>query len=322
MPEPDAVQADTTYQFSVSDVDNSSSESDSSINSEEDSHITNIRDDWSEWAITFNVPHATLSALLTILRRSDIDLPKDHRTLLSTPRLCDVKSLAGGTYCHIGVANGIHSTLSGSSVDLDNCDTLTLRVNVDGIPLSRSSTTNLWPLLCTIQELSGNDPFVVGVFSGTTKPSSVNEFLFDFIQEMKVLNVDGVLHDAKLYTIVLDAFICDAPARALLKCTKGHNGYHACERCTQSGVYTEGRMTFPEVTAPARTNVAFDELRDEEHHLTVSPLRELEIGCVSNFVLDYMHLVCLGVVRKLIFLWLKGPLKCRMPASLLTVVST
>ena len=81
-------------------------------------------------------------------------------------------------------------------------------------------------------------------------------------------------------------------------------------------------MTFPEVTAPARTNVAFDELRDEEHHLTVSPLKQLEIGCVSMFVLDYMHLVCLGVVRKLIFLWIRGPLKCRMPASLLTVVST
>ena len=77
LPERDAVQADTTCQFSVSDVDNSSSESDSSINSEEDSHSTNILDDLSEWAITFNVPHATLSALLTILRRSDIDLPKD-----------------------------------------------------------------------------------------------------------------------------------------------------------------------------------------------------------------------------------------------------
>ena len=43
------------------------------------------------------------------------------------------------------------------------------------------------------------------------------------------------------------------------------------------------------------------------------------------FVLDYnniMLLVCLGVVRKLILLWIKGQLKCRMPASLLTVVST
>ena len=92
-------------------------------------------------------------------------------------------------YCHIGVANGIHSKLSGSSVDLDNCATLTLHVNDDGIPLSRSSTTHLWQSLATIQELSGTDPFVVGVFSGTTKPYFVNDFLFDFIQEMKVLNV-------------------------------------------------------------------------------------------------------------------------------------
>ena len=46
----------------------------------------------------------------------------------------------------------------------------------------------------------------------------------------------------------------------------------------------EGRMTFPEVTAPARTNVAFDELRDEEHHITVSPLKKLEIDWMREHV--------------------------------------
>ena len=31
--------------------------------------------------------------------------------------------------------------------------------------------------------------------------------------------------------------------------------------------------------------------------------------------LDYMHLVCLGVVRRLTLAWLKGPLNCRLPAK-------
>jgi hypothetical protein len=36
------------------------------------------------------------------------------------------------------------------------------------------------------------------------------------------------------------------------------------------------------------------------------------VGMVSNFVMDYMHLVYLGVMRKIISLWLRGPLKTRL----------
>ena len=41
---------------------------------------------------------------------------------------------------------------------------------------------------------------------------------------------------------------------------------------------------------------------DEDHHLSdvPSPLSQLPIGMVTGFVLDYMHLVCLGVVRRLL----------------------
>jgi len=45
---------------------------------------------------------------------------------------------------------------------------------------------------------------------------------------------------------------------------------------------------------------------DEDHHIKHSSLKPLGIGLVLNFGLDYMHLVCLGVVRRLILYW-KGP---------------
>lgn len=38
----------------------------------------------------------------------------------------------------------------------------------------------------------------------------------------------------------------------------------------------------------------------------------LNLGLVTNVPLDYMHLVCLGVIRKLILLWLTGPLNIRL----------
>lgn len=59
----------------------------------------------------------------------------------------------------------------------------------------------------------------------------------------------------------------------------------------------------------------------EGHQGGVSPLSELGVGLVSSFVLDYMHLVCLGAMRQLIYLWFKGPLKCRQSVQNLTTIS-
>ena len=46
---------------------------------------------------------------------------------------------------------------------------------------------------------------------------------------------------------------------------------------------------------------------DKGHHLGVSPLLKLGVGMVSQFGLDYMHLVCLGVVKRLFSYW-RGPI--------------
>lgn len=62
-------------------------------------------------------------------------------------------------------------------------------------------------------------------------------------------------------------------------------------------------------------------MRDSAHHTDISPLKELNVGFVSQFVLDYLHLVCLGIVRKIISLWMKGPLSSRISAQSLSVVS-
>ena len=123
----------------------------------------------------------------------------------------------------------------------------------------------------------------------------------------------------RLFFLHLHSFVCDAPARAFLKNIKSFTGYHGCERCTQTGKYHCGRMTFPDTNSSLRTDEDFAHMTDEEHHLksAPSPLVELSIGMVSGFVLDYMHLVCLGVVRRLLLLWLRGPLPLRL--SSLTV---
>ncbi len=61
---------------------------------------------------------------------------------------------------------------------------------------------------------------------------------------------------------------------------------------------------------------------DPEHHHGTSPLEETSLDMVSGFPLDYMHLVCLGVMRRLLHLWLRlGPLTCRLSGFQATVLT-
>lgn len=112
------------------------------------------------------------------------------------------------------------------------------------------------------------------------------------------------------------AFICDTPAKCSVTGTKGHTGYFGCSKCTQEGVFENNRMTFPETNATERTNKSFRERHDEEHHKYTTPIEELEqIDMVKQFPIDYLHNICLGVTKKMIWMWLKGSTGSLMPAS-------
>jgi hypothetical protein len=56
------------------------------------------------------------------------------------------------------------------------------------------------------------------------------------------------------------------------------------------------------------------------HHDGFSPLSKLKLGMISQIPLDYMHLVCLGVVKKLLLTWTAGPLSSRLgPRQILDI---
>jgi len=67
------------------------------------------------------------------------------------------------------------------------------------------------------------------------------------------------------------------------------------------------------MNSQTRSDEAFARQEDEEHHHGPHAFTNVHFGLVSQVPLDYMHLVCLGVVRRLIFLWMKGPLTVRVP---------
>ena len=80
-------------------------------------------------------------------------------------------------------------------------------------------------------------------------------------------------------------------------------------------------MIFREMNAHSCTNCTFKEMSDPSHHVCRSPFADLELGFPSNFSLDYMHLQCLGVTQKLIYLRLNGALVTRLSHRFVILIS-
>ena len=71
-----------------------------------------------------------------------------------------------------------------------------------------------------------------------------------------------------------------------------------------------------------RTYSSFSESADEDHHHEgPHGFSHLDVGMVTQFPLDYMHLAYLGVMRRLLNIWLRGPLMFRLSSSLVDRIS-
>jgi len=116
-----------------------------------------------------------------------------------------------------------------SKILLDYPNELTsidLMINIDGLPLFKSSSLSLWPILI---QFGPFQPIAVAFYCGRTKPP-FRTFLKNFVQEMVLLIENGIGNIR--YPVKIICFTCDTPARAGLKGIIQHTGYYACERCT------------------------------------------------------------------------------------------
>lgn len=262
-----------------------------------------------------------MDALLAILRDKIPNIPKSSKTLLQTPTQKTVtKTLSNnGKYWHFGLKN-IFEAIAFCGISLPAL--IELKINIDGIPIFNSSTSQCWPILCSIKNVSLK-PMVIGIYCGETKPGKIgdsvatDEYLGVFILEASSMYVDGFYIDDVHYTVKILVFINDIPASALVKKTKGHTGRCSCTKCDTLGIrFSNSRsVSFPHVGNP-RTNESFREQSQIEHHNGTSPLVELPyLDMVRDFPCEYMHLLCLGVQKKNLTLWTSGS----QPYSLTTV---
>eukprot|EP00111_Clytia_hemisphaerica_P008253 TCONS_00024074-protein len=292
------------------------SESNTSAQSETDNDCLDDEMDYAlcerlkTWALNNNCTRACVNEILGIVTELGGNVPKDTRTLLNTKRDVIQTPMGVGHYIYIGVKNRICKLLSYQ----DNFQPIALFVNIDGLPIYKSSSANLWPILIRFHPFK---PIAVAFFCGKSKPP-FNQFVRDFVAEVKDLIRNGFFFNGVHRSVTLFCLPCDAPARSGLRGTIQHTGYWACERCTIRGDSIKNRIVYdrwdPDVDAPIeeRTNEVFRQdgysIPDDDgkrHQLDVSEFVDLPIDMIKNFPVDPMHLVYLGVTRRLLY-YLKG----------------
>jgi len=281
----------------------SESESDSNFESEHDEtyEVSNSAKQFDnsvesairDWVIKFNVSKIAVSNLLKILKSHKCfsHLPTDSRSFLQTPLVTPLRFVPPGNYCHFGLDTGVLKSLSLLSDGFTG--SLKLFVNVDGLPVFKSSNQQLWPILGRVNQL----PYVfpIGIYYGNQKPQDSNLYLSELISDLKSVTQNGISVKGKSIAVNVAAFICDAPARALISCIKCHTGYYGCSKCTVKGKYVENRVVYTKANSILRTDDSFRQQTQNEHHNGRSIIEELNINMVNAFPYEYMHLVCLGV---------------------------
>jgi hypothetical protein len=129
-----------------------------------------FRESLASWAVQCQIPQSHVDKLLVLLKSfSDFDtsnLPKSCRTLLKTIRRTATKVVGPGHYYHCDVEKGILSTLQRMQVKRIPSKRIKLLINVDGVPIAKSSGSQFWPILGRLSGFSHSKPFLIGIYHG------------------------------------------------------------------------------------------------------------------------------------------------------------
>ena len=197
--------------------------------------VKSVTDKMREWVNRFNVNHNAADSMLKMWRsEGHIELPMTTRTLLKTCTNVDIKEVSGTSYTYLGLKKEICSTyLRYPTAEREKATFIEISLNIDGLPLFRSTKDSVWPILVGIMNMEPNTVFPIAYAYGGSKPKDLS-FLHDTIDELSDILITGVQIDTELHLPVkLQCIVCDAPARAMVKGVKLVSGYYGCDKCEQ-----------------------------------------------------------------------------------------
>lgn len=67
-----------------------------------------------------------------------------------------------------------------------NLEIIEIIINIDGLPLSKSSESQVYPILCSLSN-NYNNIGIIGIYHGYEKFTDANKFLESFVKEVQNL---------------------------------------------------------------------------------------------------------------------------------------
>lgn len=216
-----------------------------------------------------------------------------------------------------------HKTMTGHYTN--NLELITLSFNIDGVPIFNSSTSSLWPVFHTINELPAQNRrehmILQCLWYGRGKPR-MDTYLKPLVTEMKNLNDVGFVwnyqNSCKVPKVRLGLCASDSVARPVLQNFKQFNGSHGCGFCLHEG-QPKGEGTAR--VYPIQEKHALLEQRTHQQTIVHAneavnshqPVLEVKgpsilflirfFNIISCFNPEYMHSCLLGTARQFGSLW-------------------
>lgn len=208
------------------------------------------------------------------------------------------RTVPPGEYWHYGVEKQLQKISN-----LIEVEEIIIDIGIDGLPLFKSSGQTLWPIIGKFVNLPNLQVILIGTYLGTKKPYNIEQYLHDFVNEIKNLMTYGVNISGKMYSVRIRTFICDAPAKSFVCGTLGHTSLYGCNRCKQIGRKINNVVTYSTKVGAAISDEDFAERKylnflKPFFQNEKLPLEIINVKMISQFPLDPMHLIDLGVVKK------------------------
>lgn len=202
---------------------------------------------------------------------------------------------------------------------------LSLTINTDGAKIFNSTTKSVWPIQIYQNFLPPKIRFapqnivVVGLHSG--KPL-MRDFFYPFLKELKQIYDEGGIKIERNgqhfnFLPLVNIFTGDVPAKTSVQCMNGHTGYFACGYCFHKGELIKkdkNSKAFIRYIRRDCTIRTHKNMLETYQKLKTTPINGVKsMSCmiaaedfdlINGFSIDYMHAALLGIMKKLMQLWL------------------
>lgn len=314
--ESDSDTSDTNVNSSSSndDSDNSDSGSDEVAASGETNNEKSPRGMRKKLTKLFSCDRsrtAHVGSMLKLLREHGTeDIPLCYATLMGTPKYKIVERDVGpGKYFHYGIENNLLKMESRLKNNIFKySDEIVIDIGIDGATPFNSSKLSIWPIIGAIVNMPHISPFLIGCYAGQGDfhAEDTEEFLKDLCDELEELLSKDISMKCGVKKLVVRLFTMDSPARSKICHIKGHSSHDGCPMCAWYTTVYAGKVVYPnKVGEYIRTDSTFKLRSYLDHHHPefrnkLSRLEGLGFLMVSQFVIDPMHCIDLGVVLRLL----------------------